>query len=88
MTTETITAPTRVRLTATRIRNLDNAIVAVATALTRVDATIDLLLEGREDDNSPAVNAIRDVRALLAGPDPKAALGISSSLVATFNAFL
>ncbi len=79
--------PQRVRLTPTRVRQLDAAIVATISALERSLVHVDGLLVGRDEDQSPAVEAIRSLAVELADGNLVTAKAISTSLVNTFDAF-
>lgn len=79
---------TRLRLTPTRMRALQSSLTSSINSLERTYDHIEAMLDGRENDDSPATLALRELRGSISAGDFSRAQEISKSLVATFNAFV
>jgi hypothetical protein len=80
-------APKRVRLTTTRMRNLDSSLTAAVAGINRTYRHISDMLDGRDDDDSPTVLALRKLWDDISQGNLVEAQQTSGSIVATFNSF-
>ena len=88
MTSTATVEQARIRITATRIRELDNIVARAATANEKALALLNEMLFDRSEDESPTVEALARIYGRVARGEAKSALDECATLVNAFNAFL